>query len=169
MEFRAKDGTSLGQCVQVKTCCNPERRTSPTIRLSKFRGHDNSWPRTTAQAPIQLRSMRICNVLGARADWCASCLGQSVLRITTIEMESGIKELQLSGSISDAWVQELQECCETWLAAGNAVTLDLKEVQYADYAGLELISRLKSRNVTLVRTTSLVARLLEVHEAQRTE
>jgi hypothetical protein len=55
------------------------------------------------------------------------------------------------------------------LAAGNAVTLDLKEVQYANYAGLELISRLKSRNVTLVGTTSLVARLLEVHEAQRTE
>ena len=91
-----------------------------------------------------------------------------MLRITTIEMESGIKELQLSGSISDAWVQELQECCETWLAAGNAVTLDLKDVQYADYAGLELISKLRSRNVTLVRVTPLVATLLEVHEAQRT-
>jgi len=92
-----------------------------------------------------------------------------MLRIATIEMESGIKELQLSGSISDAWVQELQECCETWLAAGNAVTLDLKDVQYADYAGLELISKLKSRDVIVVRATPLVERLLEVHEAQRTE
>jgi anti-anti-sigma regulatory factor len=92
-----------------------------------------------------------------------------VLRITTVDMESGIKELQLSGSISDAWVEALQECCETWLAAGNAVTLDLKEVQYADYAGLELISKLKSRNVTLVGTTSLMARLLEVHESQHAE
>ena len=92
-----------------------------------------------------------------------------MLRIVTIEMESGIKELQLSGSISDAWVEELQECCETWLAAGNAVILDLKEVQYADYAGLELISKLKSRNVTVVRATPLLARLLDVHEAQRPE
>ena len=92
-----------------------------------------------------------------------------MLRITTVEMESGIKELQLSGSISDAWVEELQECCETWLAAGNAVTLDLKDVQYADYAGLDLISKLKSRNVTVVRLTPLVARLLEAHEAQRAE
>ena len=86
-----------------------------------------------------------------------------------MEMEPGIKELQLSGSISDAWVQELQECCETWLAAGKAVTLDLKDVQYADYAGLELISKLRSRNVTMVRLTPLIARLLEMHEAQRTE
>ena len=84
-------------------------------------------------------------------------------------MESGIEELQLSGSISDAWVEELHECCETWLAAGNTVTLDLKDVQYADYAGLDLISKLKSRNVTVVRSTPLVARLLEVHEAQRAE
>jgi anti-anti-sigma regulatory factor len=92
-----------------------------------------------------------------------------MLRIATIEMETGIKELQLSGSISGVWVEELQECCETCLAAGNAVTLDLKDVQYADYAGLELISKLKSRNVTLVRSTPLVARLLEVHEARRAE
>ena len=92
-----------------------------------------------------------------------------MLRIATIEMESGIKELQLSGSISGAWVQELRECCETWLATGNAVTLDLKDVQYADYAGLELISKLKSRNVVVVRRTPLIARLLDAHEAQRAE
>jgi anti-anti-sigma regulatory factor len=92
-----------------------------------------------------------------------------VLKITTIEIESGIKELQLSGSISDAWVEELRECCEPWLAAGNTVILDLKDVQYADYAGLEMISKLKSRNVTVIRLTPLVARLLEAHEAQRTE
>ena len=92
-----------------------------------------------------------------------------MLKIETIEMESGIKKLHLSGSISGAWVQELQECCETWLAAGNAVTLDLKDVQYADHAGLDLISKLKSRNVAVVRLTPLVARLLEVHEAQRTD
>jgi anti-anti-sigma regulatory factor len=84
-------------------------------------------------------------------------------------MESGIKELRLSGSISDAWVEELQECCEAWLAAGNEVTLDLKNVQYADHAGLELISKLKLRNVTLVRLTPLLAGLLEVHAAQRNE
>ena len=129
-----------------------------------IRGHEQA-----AQAPIQLRSFRISNVLEATGDWCASCLGERVLKITTIEMESGIEELQLSGSISEAWVQELQECCETWLAAGKAVTLDLKDVQYADYAGLELISKLKSRNVTMVRLTPLVTRLLEVHEAQRPE
>jgi anti-anti-sigma regulatory factor len=92
-----------------------------------------------------------------------------MLRIATIEMESGIKELQLSGSISGVWVQELKKCCEAWLAAGNEVTLDLKDVQYADYAGLELISKLKSRKVTVFRSTPLVTRLLEAHEAQRTE
>jgi len=88
-----------------------------------------------------------------------------MLKIVTIDMESGIKELQLSGSISGAWVQELLECCETWLTAGNAVALDLKDVQYADYDGLELISKLKSRNVVVVRSTPLIAGLLKAHEA----
>jgi len=55
------------------------------------------------------------------------------------------------------------------LAAGNAVTLDLKDVQYADYAGLELISKLKSRNVVVVRWTPLIARLLDAHESQHAE
>src|SRR5215470_16593155 len=45
-----------------------------------IRGHE------AAQAPIQLRSFCICNVLGAMGDWCASCVGERMLRITTIEM-----------------------------------------------------------------------------------
>jgi anti-anti-sigma regulatory factor len=89
-----------------------------------------------------------------------------MLRIASIESDSGIKELQLSGSISGVWVQELQACCETWLAAGIALTLDLKDVQYADFAGLEVISKLKSRNVVLVGSTPLLARLLDAYEAQ---
>ena len=92
-----------------------------------------------------------------------------MLRIAPIEAGPGIKELQLSGSISGVWVQELQGCCETWLASGRAVTLDLKDVQYADYAGLELISKLKSRNVVLVHWTPLLARLLDAYEAQHAE
>jgi anti-anti-sigma regulatory factor len=92
-----------------------------------------------------------------------------MLRIATVEMGSGAKALQLSGSISGAWVQELQECCETWLAGGNTVTLDLKDVQYADFAGLELLSKLKSRKVCVVGWTPLVAKLLDAHEAQRSQ
>ena len=90
-----------------------------------------------------------------------------MLRITSVEMESGTKALQLSGSISGEWVNELRECSEAWLAAGNTVTLDLKDVQYADHAGLALLSQLRSRNVIVVRWTPLVASLLEAHETQR--
>ncbi len=98
---------------------------------------------------------------------CLVPFGMRMLRIATIEMESGSKALQLSGSISGPWVQELQECCETWLAGGNPLTLDLNDVQYADFAGLELLSKLKSRNVSVVGWTPLVAKLLDAHEAQR--
>jgi ABC-type transporter Mla MlaB component len=90
-----------------------------------------------------------------------------MLRIGTIEKESGARTLQLSGSISGAWVKELQDCCEVLLANGHFVTLDLSDVQYADVTGLELLSRLKSRNVAVVGST-LVARLLDAHEGQRT-
>ncbi len=92
-----------------------------------------------------------------------------MLKISTVETKSGTKELQLSGSISGAWVQELQDCCETWLETGNAVALDLKDVEYADASGLELLSKLKSRKVSVVRWTPLVARLLDAHEAQKPE
>ena len=92
-----------------------------------------------------------------------------MLKISTVESESGTKELQLSGSISGAWVQELQNCCEAWLAAGNTVTLDLKDVEYADDSGLELLSKLKFRQVSVVRWTPLVARLLDAHEARNAE
>jgi anti-anti-sigma regulatory factor len=92
-----------------------------------------------------------------------------MLKISTVDTESGTKELQLSGSISGAWVQELQDCCESWLTAGNAVTLDLKDVEYADASGLELLSKLKSRRVTVVRWTPLVAKLLDAHENRSAE
>jgi len=92
-----------------------------------------------------------------------------MLRISTVETESGTKELQLSGSISGPWVQELEDCCETWLDSGNTVTLDLKDVEYADASGLELLSKLKSRKVSVVRWTPLVARLLDAHEARNDE
>jgi anti-anti-sigma regulatory factor len=163
MRFRPDDSTPSGNVFQVI-----DGSLRP-IGLSKFRGHDNSWLQTVAHVAPLLKSVCICNVLGITSDWCASCQRGRVLRIATSDVETGIKELQLSGSISGVWVQELQECCETWMAAGKAVTLDLKDVQYADYAGLDLISKLKSRNVTVVRSTPLVARLLEVHEAQRAE
>jgi anti-anti-sigma regulatory factor len=89
-----------------------------------------------------------------------------MLKISIVETESGTRELQLSGSISGAWVQELENCCETWLKSGNAVTLDLKDVEYADDSGVALLSKLKSRKVSVVRWTPLVARLVDAHEAQ---
>ena len=91
-----------------------------------------------------------------------------MLRITTIETESGTTELQLSGSISGVWVHELQTCCETFLANGNTLKLDLSDVQFADVAALELLSKLKSRsNVAVVGRTPLVTRLLDAYEAAR--
>jgi len=92
-----------------------------------------------------------------------------MLRITTNEMNPGATALQLSGSISGAWVEELRDCCETLLATGSVVTLDLGDVQYADASGLELLSKLKSRKVSLVGWTPLVAQLLDSHEGRRTE
>ena len=91
------------------------------------------------------------------------------MRITTIEMNPEASALQLSGSITGVWVDELQDCCETLLASGNAVTLDLGDVQYADASGLELLSKLKARKVSLVGWTPLVAQLLDAHEGRRTE
>ena len=92
-----------------------------------------------------------------------------MLRITAIETKSGDRTLQLSGTISGPWVQELQQCCYTWIAAGNSLTLDLTDVQYADGAGVELLSQLKLHNVMVSPSTPLLSRLLDAHEARNNE
>jgi ABC-type transporter Mla MlaB component len=151
-------------------------RAGSVLRFEDTRWRrDISWPRwvvATSRVSAQPPTVASCVFAvfcGLPGIGTARALTVAMLKISTVDTESGTKELQLSGSISGAWVQELQNCCEAWLAAGNAVTLDLKDVEFADASGLELISTLRARNVLVVRWTPLVSRLLAAHEARNAE
>ena len=88
-----------------------------------------------------------------------------MLRITSREHQ-GSDELALSGSISGAWVAELRRICEETLNAGRHLILDLNEVAYADCAGLELLSELRTRTVRIFHWTPLVAELMASYEGR---
>jgi ABC-type transporter Mla MlaB component len=89
-----------------------------------------------------------------------------MLRIAIEGHGTAAQMLRLSGSISGVWVGELRRCCESCLAQGYRLVLDLQDVRYADYAGLELLSELKARDISVAQWTPLVSELLTAHEGQ---
>ncbi len=92
-----------------------------------------------------------------------------MLRITITETQSGGRTLQLSGNISDVWVAELRNCCEASLKQSTELAIDLAEVQYVDFAGLDLLCELRGRNVAVARWTPLVAEFLAAHCGSKIE
>ena len=64
--------------------------------------------------------------------------GNGVLKISNAE-EAGQKiSLQLDGQVSGKWVELLQRTCEVQLEKGVRITIDLKNVSYADRDGIAL-------------------------------
>lgn len=74
--------------------------------------------------------------------------------------ESGTATVRAEGRAVSAWVMELRGCCETALADGCALKLDLLEVEYADASALELIADLKMRGAVLVKCSPFLAEQL---------
>jgi anti-anti-sigma regulatory factor len=58
-------------------------------------------------------------------------------------------------------VDELRRSCEQWLAKGNALHLDLREVSFIDMEGVALCRRLRERNVEMLSCSPFVAEQLK--------
>jgi hypothetical protein len=78
----------------------------------------------------------------------------------SVTRENGTVTLRAEGRAVSAWVMELRACCETALAAGYALKLDLLEVEYADAGALKLIADLKMRGAVLVKCSPFLAEQL---------
>ena len=58
--------------------------------------------------------------------------------------------LQLEGSVSGAWVDELRQVAESLLADEVAIVMDCQGVSFIDHRGQRLIHDLLARKVTLI-------------------
>jgi anti-anti-sigma regulatory factor len=85
-----------------------------------------------------------------------------MLRITVVESSGEAARLRVEGRVTDGWVEELRKTCELQgLGDGIRLTLDLADVAFVDAAGIELLKELRSRRVTLLNPSSLVAEQLK--------
>ncbi len=57
--------------------------------------------------------------------------------------------LKLEGRVVGPWVGELRQVCETLLAEGRALKLDLADVTFVDFDGVAVLTGFKTRGVTL--------------------
>jgi anti-anti-sigma regulatory factor len=67
-----------------------------------------------------------------------------MLRISSISKPEGIC-LQLEGSLTASWVDELRRTVDSTLAQSSNVLLDLQHLWYVDQAGVELLRDLVVR------------------------
>lgn len=75
--------------------------------------------------------------------------------------------LKLEGRVVGPWVGELRLVCESLLRNQRKLDLDLSDMCYADPDGVELLVNLRSRGVTLAKTTPFVNEQLRGAEAAR--
>jgi len=64
--------------------------------------------------------------------------------------------LKLEGRVVGPWVGELRQVCETFLTEGRRLKLDLADVIFADANGVAVLTRFKSRGVTLAHCSPFV-------------
>ena len=84
------------------------------------------------------------------------------MKITVVESSSKGVRLRVEGRLTGRWVEELRRTCDLHAPSdGLRLTLDLADLSFADCAGIELLKELRSRRVTLLNPSSLVAQQLK--------
>jgi ABC-type transporter Mla MlaB component len=80
-----------------------------------------------------------------------------MLRISVFEAAGDPITLRLDGQISGRWVELLQRTCEVQLKKGARVTMDLKNVSFADRDGIALLRSLTDRRVEILNALPFIA------------
>ena len=80
-----------------------------------------------------------------------------MLRISANELAGESVLLQLDGQISGRWVQLLEGTCEAPLKKGAHVTIDLRNVSFADRDGIALLRNLADCRVEILNALPFIA------------
>jgi anti-anti-sigma regulatory factor len=84
-----------------------------------------------------------------------------VLRISLVEEPDEAVTLRLEGQVRGPWVEALRKSCESLLARGNGLILDLTEVSFIDLDGVALCRCLRDRKVSFLHCSPFVAEQLK--------
>jgi anti-anti-sigma factor len=85
-----------------------------------------------------------------------------MLKVTVVESSSDAVRLRVEGRLTSHSVEELRRTCDLHaLCDGIQLTLDLADVSFADSAGIALLKELRTRLVTFLSPSSLVAEQLK--------
>jgi ABC-type transporter Mla MlaB component len=86
------------------------------------------------------------------------CVSETgVLRISITEAVVGLIAVQLDGQVSGQWVELLQKTCEVQLKKGARLTIDLRNVSFADREGIALLRNLRDHRVEILNALPFIA------------
>ena len=80
-----------------------------------------------------------------------------MLRISVVERASELVTVLLDGRVAGRWVELLQRTCEAQLNKGARVTVDLRNVSFADREGITLLRILTDRQVEILNALPFIA------------
>jgi ABC-type transporter Mla MlaB component len=83
--------------------------------------------------------------------------GVAMLRISTIETTGEKVKIQIDGQLSAEWVKLLRKMCETHLEKGLQVSIDLRNVSFADRDGIAILQKLSNYNVEFFNASPFLA------------
>jgi anti-anti-sigma regulatory factor len=86
-----------------------------------------------------------------------------MLRITEIDRDDEKITFLLEGRIVGQWVDEFSKECETALAGGHRIILDLSRVLFADEQGIDTLNRLIGERIELTGCSLFLSELLDQH------
>jgi hypothetical protein len=86
-----------------------------------------------------------------------------MLRIEENESLDEAVSLRVEGQATGRWVAEIRKACETSLANGRKVVLDLAGVSFANREAIALLLEFRSRGVALVNCSPLLTEQLKRH------
>jgi anti-anti-sigma regulatory factor len=84
-----------------------------------------------------------------------------MLRISILAESDTAVRLQLEGSLTGAWVEELSRLSEAALADSKRVALDLEKLRFVDRQGALLLRRLATRQVAHLNCSPFIRQHLE--------
>jgi anti-anti-sigma regulatory factor len=83
--------------------------------------------------------------------------GSAMLRISVDKVDGEPTMLRLDGQVTGQWVKLLQGTCEAESKKGAQVTIDMRNVSFADRDGIALLRNLRDRRVEILNALPFIA------------
>ena len=84
-----------------------------------------------------------------------------MLKITSVQDNQNGLKIQLSGNLTEEYVQELEFVLSKKPAALSTVSLDLADVTFVDRAAMLFLCAARTRNISIENCPSYVSRWIE--------